>query len=61
MKKQPTPCYLVCYTSWGSTCLRTEKPSISAAKKTAMEMKSDGFCFSYIVFDENKKKILARG
>lgn len=61
MKKEATPCYLVCYTSWGSPCLRTEKPSVSAAKKTARETKNDGFCFSYVIYDKDKKKILARG
>ena len=61
MKKDSTPCILVCYTSWGSVCLNSEKPSLSEAKKTARDMKSNGFCFSYIVFSKENKKVIAKG
>lgn len=54
-------CYLICYTSWGGVCYRGEKKSVSSARKDARNLKSMGYCFSYIVYDKDKKKILAKG
>jgi hypothetical protein len=45
MKAQKT--FLVCFTSWGSICLRKEFLSKNAAVKEAKWMIDNGFAFSY--------------
>lgn len=45
MKAQKT--FLVCFTRWGSICLRQEFESKSAALKEARQMIEEGYAFSY--------------
>ena len=45
MKPQKT--LLVCFTSWGSICLREVYPSKSAAVNEGRWMIDNGFAFSY--------------
>lgn len=43
------PCILVCFTSWGSVCLKKEMPSMSKANAEGKWMVEEGYAFDYKV------------
>lgn len=49
------PCYLICYTSWGSVCRKQEFPSMSKAHTEGKWMVEEGFAFDYKVHKLKKK------
>ena len=52
---KPIPCILVCFTSWGSICLRKEMPSMRKAKEEGEFMIDEGYAFDYKIRKIKKK------